>query len=229
MKFLSALILSILIISVVKAQDNIIQLEYKKGEVLDIILASTQYDSGDEYNKYRKTAFPIAFEYSFELMPVFDIEELIVGTSFPTTFIFGKWESVKKREGFLDDITTRLPDFHEQRRNLFSYFGLTYYEVVEDLTFFINEEKHIIANAFWEEERLDYTAFFEDWKKNVEEAGGRIIVELTNGTSPTGYFYNPDSFILVEWQSKDEFENFSKNTPLSEYDILKNIHQFRIE
>lgn len=230
MKILSALLLlSILTISGVKAQDNIIQLEYKKGEVLDIILATIQRESAEEYNHYRKTAFPIAYEYSFELMPVFGIKELITGTSFPTTFIFGKWESLEKREGFLDDITTHLPDFHEQRRNVFSYFGLTYYEVKEDLTFFIDEEKHIIANAFWKEEMKNYSSFLEDWKRNVEESGGRIIVELTNGTSPTGYYYNPDSFILVEWNSKEEFENFSKRTPLSEYDILENVHQFRIE
>lgn len=229
MKTLLVIIISCFIISEVKAQDQPISIEYKKGEVLDIILASVQPDSDEEYNHYRKTAFPIAFEYSFELMPVFGIKELIVGTSFPTTFVFGKWESREKREGFLDNITTRLPDFHDQRRNLFNYFGLTYYVMKEDVTFFIDEEKHIIANAFWKDGAINYSAFLEDWKKKVEEAGGKVIIELSNGTSPTGYFYNPDTFIIVEWETKESFNDFSKATPLSEYDVLKNVHQFRIE
>ncbi len=229
MKILLLLIAAFFLISEAKAQDKPTVIEYKKGEVLDIILASVQPDSDEEYNHYRKTAFPIAYEYSFELMPVFGIRELIIGTSFPSTFIFGKWESIEKREGFLDDITERLPDFHDQRRNLFSYFGLTYYEIEEDLTFFIDEEKHITANAFWKEERNNYSAFLKDWKNSIEESGGKIVLELSNGKSPTGYFYNPDSFIIVEWENVQAFKKFSNKTPISEYDVLENVHQFRIE
>lgn len=229
MKLLTALMVSCFIFSTVNAQDQRTQIQYKKGEVLDIILASLQPDTDEKYNRYRKTAFPIAMEYSFELMPVFGIRELILGTNFPSTFIFGKWNSIENREAFLENITTRLPDFHDQRRHLFNQFGLTYYEVEEDLNFFIDEGKHTVATAFWKGEMKGYSTFLKDWKKKVEESGGKIIVELTNGTSPTGYYYNPDSFILVEWNTQEAFEGFSKENPLSVYEVLQNVHQFRIE
>ena len=230
MKILSALILlSILTISEAKAQDSITQLEYKKGEVLDILLVSLQPDTKEKYDRYRKTAFPIAMEYTFELMPVFGVRELIMGNSFPSTFIFGKWSSIEKREGFLKNITARLPDFHDQRRALFNQFVLTYYQMEEDVVFVIDESKHNVASAFWRKDGENYASFLSEWKKKVEEFDGNIIMELEDGTSPAGYYYNPDSFILVEWDTEEAFKNFLEVMPLSEYEVLENIHQFRIE
>ena len=212
-----------------KAQNNSIQIEYKKGEVLDIILNTTQSDSEEAYNRYRKTAIPIAFEYSFQLMPVFDIVEAKLGLSVPSNFILGKWDSIKKREDFLKNIVSRLPDFHEQRKNLFTDFVLTYYELEKDVSFHVNKEKYNVATSFWKDDEKSYTTFVHDWKDKVEELGGKIILELSNGNSPTGYYYNPDSFILVEWETEWAFTEFLKANPLSTYEVLQNVHQFSIE
>ena len=229
MKAFLLLIALVVFFSDVKAQNNLVQIEYKKGEVLDIILNTIQTDSEEAYNRYRKTAIPIAFEYSFQLMPVFDIVEAKLGLSVPSTFILGKWDSIEKREDFLKNIVSRLPDFHEQRRNLFTDFVLTYYELEKDISFHVNKEKYNVATSFWKDDEKSYTDFLYGWKDRVEEHGGKIILELTGGNSPTGYYYNPDSFIMVEWETEGAFTEFSKANPLSTYEVLQNVHQFRIE
>ena len=97
--------------------------EFKKGEVLDVILLTQVENSETLFERYKKTAFPVAFEYSYQPQPGFGISKLTLGTNKPVAFLFGKWASLEKREGFLDVIGQRVPDFHQQRRNLFPYFG----------------------------------------------------------------------------------------------------------
>lgn len=211
------------------AQNSIKSIEYKKGEVLDILLARLAPDSDELYNRYRKTAFPVAFEYTFELMPVFSITKLTLGNNHPTTFVFGKWNSLEKREGFLADIVDRVPDFYEQRRNTFTYIGLTYYEMPSDITITIDTEKVNVATAFWKDESQNFFEFISEWNKEIISYGGKIILELEEGKSPTGFYYNPDAFYIMQWESEAAFDAFAKANPLSSYEVLKNVHQFRIE
>lgn len=211
------------------AQNNIKSIEYKKGEVMDILLARLAPDTDELYSRYRRTAFPVAFEYSFELMPVFSITELTLGNNYPTTFVFGKWNNLEKREGFLADIVDRVPDFHDQRRNTFIYFGLTYYEMPHDIKVTIDTDKINVATSFWQDENENFSEFISDWSEEIISSGGKIILELEEGKSPTGYYYNPDAFYIIQWENEAAFDEFAKANPISGYEVLKNVHQFRIE
>jgi len=213
----------------IQAQQDRISFDYKKGEILDILLVIRASDNEDLYNRYRQTALPVAAEYSFELMSVLSSNELLLGTLSPKTFILGKWDNITKRETFLEDIVDHVPDFHQQRREIFTYFSLTYYEMPMDLTITIDESKYNVATALWSEEEESYAGFMEKWNKDITEAGGKVIVKLEGGTSPTGYYYNPDTFYIIEWDSETQFQAFAQENPMSEYEELKNIHQFSIE
>lgn len=208
---------------------NLISYSFKKGEVMDVMLITTASDSKDKYERYRKTAFPVAFEYGYQPQTGFRISKLTLGTHLPKSLIFGKWKSKGKREGFLANISKRVPDFHSQRRALFPYFDLTYYEMSNDINFAINREKHNVATSFWEEDSRSFSKFFNQWKKQVEKSGGTFILQLKNGNSPTGYSYNPEVFCIVEWENKSKFEAFAKTHPLAKYESLKNVHQFVID
>lgn len=201
--------------------------DFKKGEVLDIILLSQSENSTKLYERYKKTAFPVAFEYSFQPQPSFRISKLTLGTNKPKAFIIGKWASLKKREGFLSNIVKRVPDFHQQRRDLFPYFGLTYYEVSKDLKFSIDTSKYNTVTAMWH--KLNDLPFFRKWQTSVEKAEGKVIITLKNGISPTGYYYNPNVMCIVEWEDEAAFKAFSKKNPLDKYEALNNIHQFVIQ
>ena len=196
---------------------------------MDVMLITTASNSEKLYDRYRKTAFPVAFEYGYQPQSGFKISKLTLGTHFPKSIIFGKWTSKEKREGFLANISKRVPDFHSLRRDLFPHFDLTYYEMNQDLSFSIDRKKYHIATSFWKGDSSDFSNFFEKWKNDISKLGGKLIIELENGTSPLGYYYNPTVFCIVAWDSQKDFEAFAKQNPLSTYETLKNIHQFAID
>ncbi len=208
---------------------KIISFSFKKGEVMDVMLLTTAPDSETKYERYRKIIFPVAFEYSYQPQNGFRISKLTLGTHHPSSIIFGKWENKQKREGFLANISKRVPGFHAQRRELFPYFDLTYYEVQKDLNFSINREKYNVVTSFWKNDLKMFERFISKWEGDIKKAGGKIILQLNRGNSPTGYVYNPDQFYIIEWNNESAFDAFAKTHKMSSYDDLKNVHQFKID
>lgn len=224
----SLLVLCMFSFSVANAQNNQSSFSFKKGEVLDILLLTTTPNSGDLFERYRTTAFPVAVEYGYEFQPTFGIAKLIMGNHVPDGLVFGKWESKEKREGFLANISKRVPDFHAQRRALFEYFVIAYFEMPSDVQFSINKDKYNVTTAFWDKDSGTSASFFNEWKDAVVKSGGKIIIELRDSFSPIGYYYNPDIIIIAEWESESAFKAFSQAHPLTSYEPLKNVHQFAI-
>ena len=208
---------------------QLISYSFKKGAIMDIMLLTTTPNSAEKYEKYKTTAFPIAFKYSYQPQTGFKISKLTLGTHLPANLIFDKWESKEKREDFLDIIATKVPDFHEQRRALFPYFDLTYYEMPRDINFTINREKHNVVTSFWKQDSKTFVKFSKQWVKQIKKAGGKIILQLKDGISPLGYYYNPDVLYIIEWNNEAAFNAFAKQHPLKSYEALKNVHQFIID
>ena len=213
----------------VQGQENLKTYTFKKGEVLDIILIDQSANAEALFDRYKKTVFPVGFEYSFQPQPGFTISKLTLGTNKPNSFLFGKWKSQEKREGFLTTITKRVPDFHQQRRALFPYFGLTYYEMKKDIKFSVDGSKYNVVTALWRKSLKGEVSFFKKWKAEVQALGGEVIVTLEDGTSPTGYYYNPDVLCVVAWKDEKAFNTFAQKHPLSTYETLKDVHQFVIQ
>ncbi|MCF6298188.1 MAG: hypothetical protein L3J08_09455 [Flavobacteriaceae bacterium] len=222
------LLLSLFIYSEGNAQKHLKSFDFKKGEVLDVMLLSINENSNELYEQYKKIIFPIGFEYTYQPQLGFMTTELTLGNHLPESLVIGKWESKEKREAFLSIITKKVPDFHQRRRELWKYFGLTYYVLKEDTQFSVDTRKYNVATSFWQKSPESFNSFYSKWQKEINDFGGKIIIQLKDGTSPTGYAYNPDLFLIIEWQDKSEFEAFAKAHPLSSYEVLKNVHQFVI-
>ncbi|MDW3645943.1 MAG: hypothetical protein R8P61_02650 [Bacteroidia bacterium] len=213
----------------VQAQDQAKTFSFKKGEVMDLIYLSSRPDSEQLFEHYKKTAFPIAFEYSYQPQRGFAVKELTLGMNLSKSLIVGKWANKEKREGFLNNIVKRVPDFHQQRRKLFEEFALTYYVMPEDLEFSVEGSNFHVATSFWQKDRPTFTRFIRTWKKEVQKAGGKFLLELTEGNSPTGYYFNPELFLIIEWPDRAAFDAFAKAHPLSTYEALKHVHQVVIQ
>lgn len=217
------------IMASMNAQDHIKSFDFKQGEVLDIIVLNQTKNAKELLERYKKTAFPVAFEYSYQPQPGFGISKLTLGTNKAQAFLFGKWSSLEKRIGFLNNIAQRVPDFHQQRRDLFPFFGLTYYEMNKDLKFAVDTSKFNVATALWDHPSKKDSSFFKKWAAAVTQYGGTFIVTLENGNSPLGYYYNADVLCIVEWPNENAFQTFAKKHPLSFYEPLGNVHQFVIQ
>ncbi|MEM6801048.1 MAG: hypothetical protein AAF696_06560 [Bacteroidota bacterium] len=211
------------------SQEKEKKFSFKKGEVMDLIYLSSHPDTEQLFEQYKKTAFPVAFEYGYQPQRGFAVKELTLGMNQSNSLIVGKWSSREKREGFLANIVQRVPDFHQQRRQIFEEFALTYYIMPRDLEFSTASGKFYTATSFWQKDANSLERFSQKWKRAIEKAGGKIILELEEGYSPTGYYFNPELFFIVEWEERDPFEIFAEANPLSSYEALKHVHQVVIQ
>lgn len=221
--------LLLLFCSTAFSQKSAQTLLFKKGEVLDILLLSKVPDPALAFERYKKTAFPVAYKHSYRPQPGFTITHRYLGGTNPAQFIFGKWDSLDKRESFLSNITKEVPDFHQQRNALFSYFNLIYFEMPNDISFTIHPENLNLVTSFWAANKKESLALIDTWKQEVKKQGGTILLSLENGTSPPGYLYKPDNLIITQWNSKNDLEAFIEAHPLAYYETLENVEQFVIK
>ena len=229
MKTIKKTILFLLLLSIshcVFAQNNSKTHTFKKGEILDILLIGRKPNKNEAYKTYRETAVKIAMKKSFKIVKAIGIKENIHGKLEPNVLIIGKWDNLIVREKFLENIYKDIPDFDEQRKNIFSFLKLTYFEMQKDITFSIDKNKYNVATAYWKKDKTLFEKLMKQLKNESNKNGGKTIIELTNGKSPFKYYYLPDYLIITEWDNKADFEKFNKKNIQMDTKGLLNVNQF---
>ncbi|MFK7774411.1 MAG: hypothetical protein AB8F94_19870 [Saprospiraceae bacterium] len=218
--------LLILLMPQLFGQSSVKPIVLKKGEVLDILLLSQKSDTEADLKSYFQTAFPIAKRMSYQPLPGFKITKHTQGNHQPNNLILGKWSDLETREDFLTEIIKEVPDFHERRRKIWSYFGLCYFELQEDLSLEINRDKFHVATAYWLKTEDKSDEFYQKWVEKIEKMGGTMIVQLTNGTSPFGYHYQPSYFVISSWEDEAAFLAFQEKTKHLNIDNIQHVNEF---
>ncbi|MEX0273569.1 MAG: hypothetical protein AB3N16_04245, partial [Flavobacteriaceae bacterium] len=208
---------------------NVKQYAFKKGEILDILLLSKRASTDSLFKNYRKTVFPIGQEYGYEGMPSWPVSEpALQGNYQPEFLIIAKWKNITLRKGFLQNIERVVPDFHEQRRQIWPTFHLTYYKIKKDLLFSINGNRYNVVSAFWYDKDTKGKKFAKQWIADAKVSGAGIQLVLAGGTSPFGYHYGADSFIITSWKDKKAFLNFQKSYDGRYEGQVAHINQFSL-
>lgn len=202
---------------------------FKKGEVLDILLFTGKPDFSKLFPRYKETAFTFALKTGYQPQPILSVAETTQGGIQPGSFVFGKWPNLQSRKKFLNEITTEVPDFHEQRRAMWSLFNLAYYEMKEDISFDLNPEKVLVVTAYWKDDTNAFINFKKEWLKKAKKNGGKILLELNDAMSSVGYMYKPDFMILTEWNDRTSFDAFAKENMKMGEKGIENVNQFIIK
>lgn len=209
----------------VNAQVKTISL--KKGEALDLLLLNTNADAKAELDEYFTKAVPVAQKWGYRPQYSCRIgEPPTQGNYWPSTFILAKWEDYDKRIAFTKAILEEYPQFHERRREIWTTFNLTYWQIEEDKEVTIDPEKFYIATSYWGKESNDFKQFESQWSSAVTKNGGNIVLSLKDGASPFGYDYNPDLFTLIEWKDKADFEQFYQDHQNMDHQGVRHVNQF---
>ncbi|PWL37831.1 hypothetical protein DKG77_13760 [Flagellimonas aquimarina] len=208
------------------AQENKKSFNLKKGQVLDIIFLNQNPNKDDLLQEYFKLVFPVAQKNGYNPQPGFGVEKYTQGNYHPQSMVFGYWNSFDSRSKFLSEIKTSLPDFHKRRRDLWSTFALTYWELKKDLSFEINLNKYNVVTAYWANESSSFLKFKNNWNNKAKQHGAVIKVELVNGASPFGYYYNPDYLIINEWENEASFKKFYETNLKMDHYGVKHVNQF---
>jgi len=224
---ISALIFLIsLTTSSIVAQSAIKSISAKKGEILDILLLNTKKGVEKNFEKYKKTAFPVAIKRTYQPLFGYGISETAQGNIQPTVIAFGKWKDLKNREQFIKEIDGIVPDFHLQRRNIWSLFNLTYYELPNDISFSIDKTKYNVITSYWEKDAVAFKAFKKRWLQKSASNGGKNLLKLAKGKSPMGYYHNPDLLVITQWDSKEDFDAFYKQNLAMNHKGVLHVNQF---
>ena len=214
--------------TIISAQSTITQYELAAGEVLDILLLRQHPDTDDLLSDYFKTAFPLAKYMGYHPMDGHKVTKITQGNHMPSSFIFGKWEDLARREAFIEEVTNEIPDFHERRRNIWSYFGLTYYEIDEDLSFEIDSERFNVVTAYWQKPNASISSFHQEWLAMAQDEKGELILELSGGTSPFGYYHQPTYLTVTSWENEAAFSSFVEKCESLSLNGVQHLNQFVI-
>ena len=205
--------------------------EFKRGEVLDVTFFVSRSDINRDslFGIYRKVLFPIGKEFSFQPIPGFAVKETLQGGHQPSFMALGKWQDVRQRVQFIEEVVRRVPSFHDMRRGLWHTFYLTYYELNSDLKITIDPNKFNVASALWlNKAGRRGRQFIDAWINLCRSNGGKVVLQLDNGASPNGYYYNPDSFLITEWPGQMEYDKFAKKVMDMNNSMIENINEFQI-
>ncbi|MEL6538459.1 MAG: hypothetical protein AAFQ98_23760 [Bacteroidota bacterium] len=210
-------------------QARIDTVELQKGEVLDILLISTKEDVGEDLKAYFRDAGTVAQRYSYTSLPGFRVMEHTQGNHQPQILVMGGWSDLEKREAFLDEILDEVPDFHERRRKIWSYFGLCYFELQEDLFLQINRDQYHVATALWFEDASKAEDYLKQWNKQLGRAKGEVLVQLQDGTSPKGYQFRPDFFVITTWEDETAYRRFQAKAERLDGESIRHSNELVLE
>ena len=59
--------------------------------------------------------------------------------------------------------------------------------------------------------------------------GGKTVVELMDGKSPFGYYYQPDYLVITEWKDKATFDAFYQANIKMKQEGVKHVNQFLLK
>ncbi|MFK7813609.1 MAG: hypothetical protein AB8B59_14040 [Maribacter sp.] len=211
------------------AQSKTKKWDFKKGEVLDILLFKGKPELPKLFPKYKETAFALALEKGYQPQPFLTVTETTQGGYQPDTFIIAKWTDLAGRKSFTNEILDKVPDFHDQRRAMWSSFYLAYYEVTKDISFEANPNKLLVATSYWKDDTGTFNTFKKEWLKKAKNNGAKVLLELTDAMSTVGYMYKPDYIVLTEWNDRASFDTFTKESMKMGEKGIQNVNQFIIK
>lgn len=210
-----------------QAKAKIISL--KKGEVLDVIFINNKPGNEEARKQYFTDVYPPANAGGYTGLPGFGIPAVPTeGNYWPDVMALGRWKSLSARHHTMKALIEQFPDFHERRRLIWPTFNMTYYEMTSDISFTTDPDKFYVIDLYWREDVEAFGEYLRKRNKASEKAGGQRVLELINGQSPYGYYFNPDYFSLTEWSSRSAFEAFKATYENVEPKGVRHLNQFGV-
>ena len=215
--------------NIVISQEKLSKNHLKKGEILDVLFISQKQDTDSLFKDYVRVAFPLAIEMSYKSLTSHRVIAATQGNIEPQYLVLAKWKNKELREQFINDIEDHVPDFHQRRRDIWSIFNLTYYEITEDVSFGFDKSKFYVISAYWKKDDNEFDDFIDRFNTAISSSNGHHILELKTGISPFMYYYQPNYCVITEWDNKDDFNHFYKKSLQIDTNGLLHVNQFIIQ
>lgn len=199
--------------------------DFKKGEVMDILLLNAKREAKQKLDYYFKTAIPIAMNMGYVPQKGFSVPESpTAGNYHPESLIVGKWTGLEVRYAALKGLESEMEGFHQLRRDIWSNFFVTYYALNKDVKFQVDADRYNVALALWADKKA-----LKRIEQSILKSNGSILLNLKDGQSPYGYHYNPDAFLIISWEKDSDFLKYKEDVAMIEAKKVRHINEFRID
>lgn len=185
----------------------------RKGQSLDFLSGIRKPGTDELLNTYFSKVLGSAAQYGFKVDASFLSVIPPTKGNYHASFIsLSSWSQASKRDEFIKDAAKWSYDYVTERRKIWSVFNLTQYDnLKEDIELTVDSDKIYVFTAYWVKDRRSFEAASKRNLQKIKSAGGKQLLMLESGTSPSGYFYNPDVITMTEWKSMEAFTEY-KNT-----------------
>ena len=203
---------------------------YEKGQALDILFLASKPDTQDQLKDYFQAVFPIAQAAGYQPLPGFKLSQAPTqGNYHPSQLVLATWKDRASRAKAMVDIEAAVPDFHQRRREIWSSFAMTVYEIKEDTSFTAYSDRLYVLTAYWAKESGSFRSFKRAWRKKAQAKGGAVQLELEDGFSPFGYRHDPDYLTITEWESREAFDSFYADNLAMDHSAVEHVNQFILD
>lgn len=203
---------------------------FQKGQAVDFLFLTQKPETEKLLEDYFGAVFPIVKEAGYQPRPGFGISQSPTqGNHHPSRLVIASWRDSASRQRAMGSIESQVPDFHQRRRDIWSTFDMSVYEMEQDVSWTVSSEKTYVLTAYWQAEGGPFTTFKQQWLQGAKRSGGRLVVELEDGMSPFGYHYNPDYMAIVEWATPAAFEAFYETNLAMDHRSVQHVNQFILE
>lgn len=223
-------VLCIVLVTQLFCQSKSLEFSYEKGEVLDVIFGVTKPGAIEKVQGYLDKVYPVIKSLGYYAYPIFlPVQNNIKGNFRPDFVAISKWGSLKTRRIGMEQLLKKIPELPVMRKDIWSTFNLTYFEMEKDVNFSISENKVYVVSVYWLKDTSEVNTFSNDINTQITKHGGKVLLEIGNGYSPYEYYYKPDFIHITEWDGEDTFNTYlqnGENMPLSK---VIGINQFFVQ
>lgn len=208
-------------------------LSLKENTVIDLLFLNDIAGNGQLKKLYFTDVAPIAKAMGYQPIMGFRItKKPIQGNYFPNVLAIAQWPgNMDDRQNLFDQLLVKVPDLHAKRFDIWSSFSMSNYYVSKDRRLTFKDNKRYVLTAFWQSNEKIFQGHLKQYIQQIENAGGKVLIKLSEGSSLFGYLYNPDMTFITEWQDMNAFERFSQTTKVNGKNSsgVKHINEFHLE
>lgn len=184
---------------------------FEKGAIVDFLFAIQRPDADEALGKYFEEAIPVAMKLGYQPLSSLKVSGSATRGNFRPDYVaMGAWKNGEIRESALASIEENVSGFHQRRRDIWSAFNMALFEIKDDVSFVLSPKKTYAFTNYWKTDDPGFERARQEWRRQVEKAGGVVKIVLEDATSPSGYPYAPDLMVLTEWNSPADFAAFDR-------------------
>jgi len=193
---------------------------FKKGEMMCLVSSIEYPNSSSDKQLFFSSLFPIYQSENVKVIGALKVEKVLAGEHDIPNISLVRMPN-REAKSRLDSRAAEWKDAREKTADIWKEKRQIEFELSEGKSFVFDSKKYYQLEAFWvKAEKLDdFQDYLDDSLVRVAKQGGKRIHQFGSpyGYSTLGMERAPDFYLISEWKSMKEFNQFWTNAERFKY------------